>query len=210
MSEFVKEYIDTFRQACESDLGSLWIYGGTQQKKDINFEGLSKLYSIPFDVLMKQVDKIKEPRADVCDSQRYATDVLSIVDKMRDKKRPLTEEMLCCEASTIFYGLNVIRKEEEMVAFIEVGFWQKDLEAKTAYMALRQKGTSVKEASKQTRYIRSYLDEFKKLPIHPMVRIINGLIIIGILGAVLQGVSYCTSQSKRMPNQFNQIQKIKE
>lgn len=210
MSELIKEYANTLREACEGDLGQLWIYGGPQQKKDINFEELSKLYSISFNTLMKQVNKVKEPRADICDSQRYATNILSIVDKMRDPKKPLTDEMLCYEAKTIFYGMNIVRLEKEMAAFIEVGFWKDDLKAKEAYIALRQKGESVKEASNQTRYIRSYLDEFQKLPLHPVARIIDGLIIIGILGTVLQGVSYCTSQSKRTLNPSHQIQKIKE
>ena len=210
MSELAKEYANTFKQAFENDLGQLWIYGGSQQKKDINFERVSTLYHIPLDALMVRVNKIKEPQADICDSQRYATDIISIADKLRDKKMPLTDEMLTWEANTIFYGMSIIRNDEEMASFIEVGFWRKDLAAKEEYIALRQKGKSVREASNQTRYMRSYLDEFKKIPPHPIVRIVDGLIIIGILGSVLQGVSYCTTQSKRIPASANQIQKTKE
>ena len=210
MSELAKEYANTFKYAFENDVGQLWIYGGSQQKKDINFEKLSTLYHIPLDALMVRVHEIKEPRADICDSQRYATDIISVADKLRDKKMPLTDEMLTWEANTIFYGMSIIRNDEEMASFIEVGFWKKDLEAKATYITLRQKGMSVKRASNQARYIRSYLDEFKKMPPYPIAKIIDGLIIIGILGGVLQGVSYCTSQSKRVPNPSHQIQKIKE
>lgn len=28
MSELIKEYANTLREACEGDLGQLWIYGG--------------------------------------------------------------------------------------------------------------------------------------------------------------------------------------